>query len=379
MTVLFDWILRSKRVGRRGEALGEVGAWACPPELRARWDVDEPDGTHRLEGVLQGLRGHVEGCPPRAEELVDLRGADLVDRDLSGLDLSGADLRGADLSRANLEHTRLFRADLRGAVLFQARADDADFTAADLRGANLESIHAHRAGLGRARLRGARLVEADLRAATLTLGELVDTDLRGAGLCDARLLEADLRHADFSGARMRRAELTGSSVSATCFDGADLREAHLRQLDDYRGASWIGADVREVDFSGAFMTRRFIMDQNYLQEFRSQGRLSNIIYGVWWVTSDCGRSMTRWNICTLGLALVFTAAFAFVQIDYGDHITWYSPFYYSVVTLTTLGYGDVVPVSVAAQVLVTIEVMSGYMMLGGLISILSNKLARRAE
>ena len=66
-------------------------------------------------------------------------------------------------------------------------------------------------------------------------------------------------------------------------------------------------------------------------------------------------------------------------MDLGDNPTWFSSFYYSVVTLTTLGYGDVTPASTAAQIVALIEVVIGYVMLGGLICLLSNKLARRGE
>jgi hypothetical protein len=52
--------------------------------------------------------------------------------------------------------------------------------------------------------------------------------------------------------------------------------------------------------------------------------------------------------------------------------------YYSVVTFTTLGFGDVKPQTELAAVIVMLEVIIGYVMLGGLISILANKLARRA-
>jgi hypothetical protein len=52
--------------------------------------------------------------------------------------------------------------------------------------------------------------------------------------------------------------------------------------------------------------------------------------------------------------------------------------YYSVVTFTTLGFGDIKPVTEIAAMVVMLEVVLGYVMLGGLISILANKLARRA-
>lgn len=73
-------------------------------------------------------------------------------------------------------------------------------------------------------------------------------------------------------------------------------------------------------------------------------------------------------------ALIYTA----VGIDYGDNPTWLAPFYFSVVTFTTLGFGEIVPVTVTAQAVVIAEVVLGYVMLGGLLSLISNKLARRS-
>ena len=58
--------------------------------------------------------------------------------------------------------------------------------------------------------------------------------------------------------------------------------------------------------------------------------------------------------------------------------TWFTYIYFSVVTFTTLGFGDVTPLNTAGEVLLTIEVILGYVMLGGLISIFANKLARRS-
>ena len=52
--------------------------------------------------------------------------------------------------------------------------------------------------------------------------------------------------------------------------------------------------------------------------------------------------------------------------------------YYSVVTFTTLGFGDVVPKTNEAAWWVMAEVIVGYIMLGGLISIFATKIARRS-
>ena len=122
-----------------------------------------------------------------------------------------------------------------------------------------------------------------------------------------------------------------------------------------------------------------ISDENYLFEFQSQSRVHKAIYRVWWVTSDCGRSLLRWLVWLVGATLGFAAVYTQVAIDYGAYETWFSPVYFSFVTLTTLGYGDAVPMSLTAQMVVSLQAVTGYMGLGGLLSILGNKMARRAE
>ena len=56
--------------------------------------------------------------------------------------------------------------------------------------------------------------------------------------------------------------------------------------------------------------------------------------------------------------------------------TGFTPYYFSIVTFTTLGFGDVIPLNLAGEVWLAIEVVLGYVMLGGLISIFANKLAK---
>ncbi len=127
------------------------------------------------------------------------------------------------------------------------------------------------------------------------------------------------------------------------------------------------------------MVRRWIIDENYLHEFRTGSRRAEWIYRLWWITSDCGRSFWRWGAWTGVVVVLFATAYSFAEIDFGDYRTRLSPLYFSVVTLTTLGFGDVLPKSVGAQILTMIEVVVGYVALGGLLSILANRMGRRGE
>ena len=341
------------------------------PTTPARGDAGAPEPPWRR--TLAAVRsGELLGP-------VDLSGAHLVGEDLSGLTLVRANLAGANLSNADLSGAVLLGANLEEAVLFGARLDDVELAAANLAGANLDTATGAGVGFGGATLRGATLMQAELPGSSLTKADLRAADLRSATLPGARLLEADLTGADLTGADLRGADLASAQVSGARLDRVDLRGASLRGMRGFDRASWIGADLRDINFAGAYLVRRFVMDQNYLHEFRHRSRWSGAAYQLWWLTSDCGRSLTRWSLCVAALVLAFAGLYAMVDVDYGAHETPLSAVYYSVVTLTTLGYGDVLPASVGAQLVAMAEVFAGYVMLGGLLSIFSNKMARRAE
>ena len=294
------------------------------------------------------------------------------------LDFAGQDLRDRDFSEASLVGANFTGADLSGAVFYEADLADAEFTGANLHGANLEHVKAARACFGNANLTGARLLEGELTGATLSGADLSHADLRNAKLKDARMVQCKLDGADLERANLSGASCRGSSCAHANFGRAKLAGACLRELVGAESAMWIEAEIQHVDFTGAYLLRRQILDQNYIHEFRNQGPAHRVVYWVWWATSDCGRSLLRWGVCTALLAIVFGLGFSVVDVDFGSSPTALSPFYFSLVTLTTLGYGDVLPVSMAAQLLVMLEVGMGYMMLGGMLSIFSDKMARRA-
>ncbi len=376
---ILSWLSRNRAVSKPPESRqgGLLPEERIP--MAARWMIPGPDGKTLRDRVLVELRA---GRPPRDAEgrpTRDLRAIPLAGEDLSGLDLSDLDLTGADLSGANLRNARLLRTDLRHAVLMGAVLEGAEFMGADLSGANLNDCRAARAGFGRVHASGASFFNAHLQSTTFTDAALAGADFRAAQMRGARIRKADLQGADFSRADLREADLGLSRVAHAVFDRADLRAARLRALQGFRKASWIGVDLRDVNFTGAYMLRRHVVDENYLFEFRTRNRWTALIYWVWWITSDCGRSLWRWAGWNLALIAGFALLYERAGIVSDVPQTELTSLYFSVVTFTTLGYGDVVPSTAGAQVLAMIQVILGYLGLGGLLAILGNKMARRAD
>jgi uncharacterized protein YjbI with pentapeptide repeats len=348
-------------------------------KLAARWLEENSGGTTLGDTFLQTLRTSCrKGERDRPPEM-DLRGINLSGEDLSGLDFSSYDLSGADLTGSNLSGSNLSWARLHKASLSGAQLGDCQLLGADLTFANLDECSAERAGFGASDLSGASLLKAHLHDVTLSESKLCQTDLRTADLQGSRFRNADLREANLTRADLRNTGFEEADVPGTIFNETDMRKARLRGIKNFEKASWLGTDISEVDFCGAYLVRRYIMDENYLYEFRSRSRYHKVLYWIWWLTSDCGRSIGRWVCCMTSITVLFAFLYGLVSVDYGDYKTSLSNLYYSFVTFTTLGYGDVVPASAPAQMLAAIEAVVGYVGLGGLLSILSTKMARRAD
>ena len=154
-------------------------------------------------------------------------------------------------------------------------------------------------------------------------------------------------------------------------------------------------DSQHVDEVENPFFKRYVADQQYIRAFN---QANPVLARLWRWSSDYGRSLALWAAWSILFAILFAIAFRFpipswmptwVQ-DFapqfyqttgmydGEPLTLWHCFYFSIVTFTTLGFGDVVADNAAARFLVTLEVIFGYVMLGGLISIFSNKLASRS-
>ena len=140
--------------------------------------------------------------------------------------------------------------------------------------------------------------------------------------------------------------------------------------------------------------KRYVSDQLFIRAFKEIHPFWAI---VWKWSSDYGRSLALWALWSLLIALSFSLVYMAAPIwlpewlrevmpqfhqvtgeQADEPLTFWKSFYFSIVTFTTLGFGDVVADNTSARILVTLEVIFGYIMLGGLISIFANKLASRS-
>ncbi|MCK4762677.1 MAG: pentapeptide repeat-containing protein [Candidatus Aminicenantes bacterium] len=193
------------------------------------------------------------------------------------------------------------------------------------------------------------------------------------------LREADLRDADLFGADLSGADLSGANLSGANLENASFEKANVADVKYDRSTKFKGIDVTQAKANPQFV--RFAKDQEYLEAMRST-KWGKFKYYIWLVFADCGRSIWLWALWAMLFAFIFGVVYSSIGPSgfkpKPEGYTCFSFFYYSIVTFTTLGFGDITPITCCTEILVTIEVILGYIMLGGLISILANMLARRS-
>ncbi len=252
------------------------------------------------------------------------------------------DLRGIDLSGySNLINDEYFGFDFSNCLLHYSNFSDAIFSSSNFDNSDI--------------------LYSDFSSASLD-----DCDFSNSNLTLSNFNDAYLEHSDFGGTWM-------SNVS---FENADLGFIKYNRRTDF-----YNIDIDSVKGSSNPMLISDIKKKQYLKHFKAKNKWNNIVYYVWLVISDCGQSFLRWFASSVVICLLF----GFMYSSYPESFlvsnnripTGFTFYYFSVVNFTTLGFGDIVPKDLWGEIVVTIEVIVGYMMLGGLISIISTKFIPR--
>lgn len=289
-------------------------------------------------------------------------GGEFWDESRGGPVLIGAALDGVDLSRLCLAKALLERATLRGANLTQADLRGCDLRSAQLNNAVLNRTVAQEADFSNARLAGAVLTGADLSGATIHHTDLTELDFKDARLFATRITDPTWW------VELPRATRDGQTV-------------FQKGIPEHPIQDVLGLPP---------LLRRQLADVQFLRDMhRKCGRFGRAVMWAWGVTCGYGQSMGRWTAFSALVGLVFTVLFMFAPLQMtvraGDGIAtvvgtpgFGRALYMSVSTLMTLGVDDAKPLTGFGRLVTGMEAAVGFVMLGGLLSILANKMARLA-
>jgi hypothetical protein len=303
----------------------------------------EPEDGGRPRCLLHGGKAAgvttTQGLEYAVAHGADLTGARLAGFDLSGLNLSGAKLDGADLSRCNLRGVDLRGASLRGATLTEAKIEGhADLRSADLSGADLRGMY----------------LDPEARAADVRW-------TRGDG--DVICIERQAREA-LAGRKDEEAlDLFGAAERLYRQIKRNYQEA-----GDYHTAGRFF--IREMECQRAQMSIRT----------PANPKASGYQRLLWWGMYH-GAGYGEWPGRIIISAMAFVLFFAFLHayvcgfsdgvhgVHVGPGIDWIpsvegfwafmSAVYFSMVTFTSLGYGDIHPINGYGRAAASVEVFVG--------------------
>lgn len=294
------------------------------------------------------------------------------DMDKSGIDVkaslqkhaqNGGMLRGIQLSRAQLQGVDL--------VNHQSKVGY-DFSHADFYHANLKSAH-----LFNINLQHASIMKADLRDANLNCANFSGTNMLGV---------------KWTGSKFENVKIGKKIKQEYSAKAALLAKDKQANIDFLEQAEEIYRDLRKhaehegiFTLSGYFIQKELTMRRLQLPRYSMKRTVSKI------VDIFCGYGEAPLRIIGLSMAIILLCAiiYAFTGLSYHDNVQaisseqsiqenlsfFYSSLYYSVVTFTTLGYGDFTPVGVS-RAIAAIEAFTGSFTIALFVVVFVKKMTR---
>jgi hypothetical protein len=213
-----------------------------------------------------------------------------------------------------------------------------------------------------------------------SVGRLYENfDLRGIPLRGWELSKADLHNIDFYAADLREAKFVGCNLTNTHFSEADIRGADFsfaRMNDAFLDSAvydlkttFVGVDIRSVNFNLAALLQDQARTQQRIAHLKSRSPALALLLRV---TCNYGQSLGLWALWVAGTIVFFASIYYFPSLL--NKPGFLDAIYFSVSTFSTLGLGDITPISGIAKLVVMFEVIVGYLMGGLLIAILVRRL-----
>ena len=291
--------------------------------------------------------------------LLNLKKIECEGFDFSDLNLQGSSFSQAKLSRCGFIGTNLSNADLIGAVFNRC-----DFVGADLTRANLTKASFTHSSFSYADLHGVCLVEAVFR----------DTDLMGA-----MMWHANLWNTDISGAAHLKMKNFHHPAKPENIQRARLSEVDpLVALESYRNVKHYFYGKGLVEDASWAAYRELTMERKYFYRSKDIRYIPSLLMDL---LSGYTEKPNRVIVSSLGIILLFGLFYYLVNavrptIDANMVMSFWDNIYFSFITFTTVGYGDIVPKPLLwVRLFVCIEAFSGPFMAGLYIFTLTRRYA----
>ena len=306
----------------------------------------------------EGIKEWNEWRDENYDQDIELESAEFSDFYLKGVNLATYREYGHKTPEAYLSRAKFNRSDLENANFQLAHMEGAEFHKAFMKGVRLDFAY----------LEGALLLGADVRCATL-----IDVHLERANLNNANVKGSRLTDAHFEGTDIRNARLQGADFRMAFVDSTtSLFHCSVDRCTDFRG---VGLGSARIDPRTKQLLEYNIRRKNWEDWYKEHFLLR---WPVWlfWLISDYGLRTWRIIVTFFGLAVMFAIAYrlwpscVIVMGKVGDIRGFWHALYFSVVTMTTLGFGDIAanPDSWGGQTLLMLQVILGYVLLGALVT-----------
>ena len=330
-------------------------------EIKSLCQYQDPDGKHHLQYVCQEEANHSGYCFWH-DKGVEKSGDDIKYR-LEKHAKNGGMLRGVILSNANLAKVDLVN---------HHKKNGYDFSYADFYHANLQSAH-----LFNINLNNASIMKANLRDANLNCANLSNTNMLGVKWAGSKIVNVHLGKAISQEKLAREYTALGNNEdSIDYFKQAEEIYRDLRTHAEHEGV---------FTLSGYFIRKELTMRRLQLPRHSMSRFLSKL------VDVFCGYGEQPWRIVGLSLGIIFLCAFAYAftglsfndtffamstSLSFNENIAIFqSSLYFSVVTFTTLGYGDLTPVGIS-RAIAAIEAFTGSFTIALFVVVFVKKMTR---
>jgi uncharacterized protein YjbI with pentapeptide repeats len=353
--------------------------------------------------------------------------AQFPDADLSGAQFPDAVLLMTQFPDANLRHAQFPDAGLARAQFPHASLTKARFNGADLGGAQLHRVSLTEAELQNADLTGVQARGAVFHKADLTGAVLRDAILRDANLEDTRLNEVDLGGAQLQDARLYQTVLFDALVDPTTDFGDSLIYERSSDLNGWfrntadatpmQAAAWVHRNLQQLyeDNAMADEARQFHIQKEEAQRERRRREVVRSLFArgdrtprqapghlLRYVVGTTNRYLTYHGeslanillsagaiILACGLLYPFVGGIASdstgARYEFTPGLdptklvapesldTLAQTLYFSVITFSTIGYGDLYPASWWSKVLVGVESLSGALLVALFVFVLGGR------